>query len=29
MPIVFTVPAGGVASGICYDVVRLEIVPPN
>jgi rhamnogalacturonan endolyase len=26
--IVFTVPAGGVANGICYDVVRLEVAPP-
>ncbi len=26
--IVLTVPAGGVANGICYDVVRLEIAPP-
>jgi rhamnogalacturonan endolyase len=25
--IVLTVPAGGVANGICYDVVRLEIAP--
>ncbi len=27
--IVLTVPAGGVANGICYDVVRLEVAPPN
>ncbi len=26
--IVLTVPAGGVANGICYDVVRLEVAPP-
>jgi rhamnogalacturonan endolyase len=26
--IVLTVPAGGVANGICYDVVRLEIAKP-
>ena len=26
--IVLTVPAGGVANGICYDVVRLEIAGP-
>jgi rhamnogalacturonan endolyase len=25
--IVLTVPAGGVANGICYDVVRLEVAP--
>jgi rhamnogalacturonan endolyase len=27
--IVLTVPAGGVANGICYDVVRLEVAPPT
>ena len=27
--IVLTVPAGPVASGICYDVVRLEVAPPT
>ena len=27
--IVLTVPAGGVANGICYDVVRLEVAPPG
>src|SRR5277367_5640927 len=27
--IVLTVLAGGVANGICYDVVRLEIAPPT
>ena len=27
--IVLTVPAGGVANGICYDVVRLEIAPAS
>ena len=26
--IVLTVPAGGVANGICYDVVRLEVASP-
>jgi rhamnogalacturonan endolyase len=26
--IVLTVPAGAVGSGICYDVVRLEVAPP-
>ena len=26
--IVLTVPAGSVGSGICYDVVRLEVAPP-
>jgi rhamnogalacturonan endolyase len=25
--IVLTVPAGGVANGICYDVIRLEVAP--
>lgn len=25
---ILTVPAGGVANGICYDVVRLEVAPP-
>lgn len=27
--IVLTVPAGPVASGMCYDVVRLEVAPPT
>jgi len=27
--IVLTVPAGAVGSGICYDVVRLEVAPPT
>jgi len=27
--IVLTVPAGPVGSGICYDVVRLEVAPPT
>jgi rhamnogalacturonan endolyase len=27
--IVLTVPAGGVANGICYDVIRLEVAPSN
>jgi rhamnogalacturonan endolyase len=27
--IVLTVPAGGVANGICYDVVRLEVASPS
>ncbi|HEX9200253.1 MAG TPA: polysaccharide lyase family protein [Acidobacteriaceae bacterium] len=27
--IVLTVPAGPVSSGICYDVVRLEVAPPT
>ncbi len=26
--ITLTIPAGGVANGICYDVVRLELAPP-
>ena len=25
--IVLTVPAGGVANGMCYDVIRLEVSP--
>jgi rhamnogalacturonan endolyase len=27
--IVLTVPAGGPMSGICYDVIRLELAPPS
>jgi rhamnogalacturonan endolyase len=27
--IVLTVPAGGVANGICYDVIRLEVAPDD
>jgi rhamnogalacturonan endolyase len=27
--IVLTVPAGGVANGICYDVIRLEVAPQS
>ena len=25
--IVLTVPAGGVANGMCWDVIRLEVAP--